>query len=293
VDTSSSVVFDRAWYYFLTEERVTHKHKDQASHIAAEYLRIRDIKWKFASLLSLGHCKLQGKIIDMRKFRVFLAPFYSPEDNSNDSLKVDASNFIDKVLGTAKDLSDVFVAFCRAGLLDFKNYDILRSIIKEYASDDGELTQQMEEYVKEVAGYILVTKMKTYVDAVFPQDEDSEADPELFDTLSSKVGENVTECTLQYVKDLWDSLALRFKIPQSALLFKRVAEGCIEITWNVPSHLTNFVISRARENTEYFRKKKVLRLAIANRYAHEVEVPIINEEKRDPWSKVSVSLQWY
>lgn len=277
----------------FTEEGVTRTHKDQASHIAAEYLRIRDIKWKFASLLSLGHCKLQEKIINMQKFRVFLAPFYLPQDNSNDSQRVDASDFVDKVLVTAKDLSDVFVALCRAGLLDYKNYGILQSIIKEYASDDGELTQKMEEYVKEVAGYILVTKMITYVDAVFLQDKDSEADPKLFDKLSLKVGGNVTEHTLQYVKDLWDSLALQLKIPQSALLLEMVAKGCIEITWNLPYHLTNFVISRARENTEYFREKKVLRLAIANRYVHEVEAPIINEEKRDPWRKVGASLQWH
>lgn len=276
---------------FLTEEGVTHTHKDQASHIAAEYLRIRDIKWKFASLLSLCHCKLEGKIINMRNFRVFLAPFYQPQDNSNDSRKVDSSDFVKKLFDTAKDLSDVLVVLCGKGLLDYKNYDILRSIIKEYASDDGELTQQMEEYVEEVAGYILVTKLITYVDDVFLHDKDSEADPKLFAKLSLKVGGNLTEHTLQYVKDLWDSLALQFKIPRSALLLEMVANGCIEITWNLPFHLTNFVISQARESTEYFREKKVLRLAIANRYVHDVEAPIINEDKRDPWRKVGASLQ--
>ena len=35
--------------------------------------------------------------------------------------------------------------------------------------------------------------------------EQSEADPELFNVLSLKVGENVTERSLQYVKEVWDS----------------------------------------------------------------------------------------
>ena len=268
---------------------MTHTHKDQASHIAAEYLRIRDIKLKFASLLALGHCKLLGKIIDMRKFRVFLIPFYSPEDDSNDSRVVDASDFVDKVLGTAQDLSDVFVALSKAGLLNFKNYGILRSIIKKYASDDHELTQQMGEYEEEVAGYALVTKMQNFVDADFLQGE-SEADPDLFSALSLKVRENITEHTLQYVKEVWDSLARTLKLPHSALLFKRVAEGCLEMIWTVPSHLTDFIVKRAQESTEYFQDQRVLRVTIANRCIYEWEAPTPDNtnEKQDHWRKVGV-----
>ena len=47
--------------------------KSQASRIAAEYVRIRDINRKFASLVALGHRNLRGKIVDMQDFRLFLA----------------------------------------------------------------------------------------------------------------------------------------------------------------------------------------------------------------------------
>ena len=91
------------------------------------------------------------------------------------------------------------------------------------------------------------------------QHEPSEADPELFNVLSLKVGENVTERSLQYVKEVWDSLARRLQIPHSALLFEKVADGCIEIIWKFPSHLTTFIVRRAQENTNYFREQQVSR----------------------------------
>ena len=274
---------------------MTHSHKDRASRIAAEYCQIRNIEGKFASLLSLCHRKLQEKIVDMQNFRDFLVQFYSPVDNSNDSRAVDASDFVDKVFGTAHDLGDVLVALSKRGMLNYKNFHILRSIVDNYASDDEELKEETRKYSEELAGFALVAHMQDYVDAESQQDQPTEADPELFSVLSFKVGENVTDHTLQYVKDVWDSLAHRLKLPHSSLLFERIAEGCLEIIWTVPSHLNNFIIRQAQENAEYFQEQQVLRATIANRCIYQGEAPTpenINEEKKGPsWRKVGVNHQ--
>ena len=272
---------------------MTHTRKGQASRMPAEYLRIRNIKDKFASLVALGDCNLRGKITDMQNFRVFLACCYSPEDDSNDSRAVDASDFVDKVLDTTQSLSDVLVALTNRGMLSFKNCHILRSIIDKYASDDQELKEEMRKYEEELTGFALVTGMKDYVDDVSlsPQDEESEANTGLFTLLSLKVGKNVTDHTLQYVKEVWDSLAHLLKLPHSALLFKRVAEGCLEMIWTVPSHLTDFIIRRAQKSTEYFQEQQVLRVTVANRSIYEGEAPTPDNtnEKEDPnWRKVGV-----
>jgi len=276
---------------------VTITRKGQASRIATEYVRIRNLKRKFASLVALGYRNLQGKIIDMQGFRLFLAFCYSPKEDNNDSREVDPSNFVDKILGSAHNLSDVLEALRKTGLLNYKNYDILRSIIQEYASDDQELNEKLTEYGEEVAGYAVVTKMEEHMDSELQQREQSVADPKLFSVLSLKVGQNVTEHTLQYVKEVWDSLAQRLQIPHSALLFEEVADGCIEITWKFPSHLTTFIIRRAQENTNYFREQRVLRVTIADRCIYEGEAPTpenINVEKKGPsWRKVGVNHQWY
>ena len=267
---------------------MTQSRKGRASRIAALYLRIRKLEGKFASVLALSHRKLQGKITDMANFRVFIVPLYSPECNNNDSREVDASEFVDKVLDTARDFGDVLVALSKRGLLSYKNCHVLRSIIDHYASDDQELKEEMRKYDEDLAGLALVTDMQDYVDAVSQQDEESEADPELFNVLSLKVGENVTECTLQYVKEVWDSLARRLEIPHSALLFERVADGCIEMTWITPSHLTNFIIRRVQENTEYFWDQRVLRVTIANRCIYEGEAPT-PDNRNEKRYKVSIT----
>ena len=262
---------------------MTHTHEGHASRMPAQYLRLQKLEGKFASLLAISHRKLQGKITDMPNFRVFLLPFYSPQDNSNDSREADTSDFVDKVLSTAQNLGDVFSVLSRKGMLSYKNCHILRSIIDNYAGDDQELNDEMRNYDEELAGYALVTDM---VDVVSQQDVESEddPDPDLFSVLSFKVGRNVTEHTLQYVKEFWDSLAHRLKLPHSALLFQRVAKGCMEIIWTVPSHLTNFIIRRVQENTEYFREQQVLRVTIANTCIYEWEAltPENTNEKKDP-----------
>lgn len=267
--------------------------KGQASHIAAEYVRIRNIKRKFASLVALGHRNLRGKIIDMQDFRLFLAFCYSPKEDNNDSREVDPSDFVDKILESAQNLSDVLEALRKMGLLNYKNYDIFRSIIQEYASDDQELNEKLTEYAEEVAGYAVVTKMEEYMITEQQQHEQSEADPELFNVLSLKVGENVTERSLHYVKEVWDSLARRLEMPHSALLFEKVADGCIEIFWKFPSHLTTFIIRQAQENTNYFWEQRVLRVTIADKCIYQGEAPTpenISEEKKGPnWRKVGVN----
>ena len=274
------------WIYFFTGQGATHAHKDRASCLVAEYI----IKSKFASLLALGHHKLRGKISDMQNFRVFLACCYLPEDDSNDSRAVDASDFVGKVLDATQNFSDVLTALSSRGMLSYKNCHILRSIIDKYASDDQELMEEMRKYDEELAEYAPITCMKEYVDAVSQQDEESEADLELFSVLSFKVGRKATEHTLQYVVDFWDSLAHRLKLPHSALLFERVAEGCIEMIWKVPSHLTSFIIRRAQENTEYFREQRVLRVTIANTCIYEWNTLTPENINEDPnWRKVSVS----
>jgi len=225
----------------------------------------------------------------MQNFRAFLLQSYSPEDDSNDSRAVNACDFVDKVLGTAQNLGDVLVALHKRGMLNYKNCHILQSIVDNYASDDQELMEETRKYDEELAEYALVTGIQDYIDAASKQDQQSEADPEMFSVLSLKVEKNATDHTLQYVKDVWDSLAHQLKIPHSALLFERIEHGCLEIIWTIPSHLNNFIIRRAQENTEYFQKR-VLRVTIADKCIYEGEAPTpenVNKGNKDPsWRKV-------
>ena len=252
-------------------------HTDDSLVLAKRNLQ--KIKNRFPPLLSLAHRVLQGKDIDMSNFRLFLTAHYLPEEDDNDTRAIDPSKFVSQVLGTAQSVSEILQSLMIHRLLNYKNFDVLRSIINHYASDDVEMKVKLDEYEQEFAGYVLVTKMKDYLNAEIQQSEQSESDPKLLDELSLKVKANVTEKTLTYVNELWKSLVRQVKLPVTALLFHKIAEGCVEITWFLPCHLTEFTTRRLQESTDYFQEKNILQVTIAGRCVYE-ELPRVQESTR-------------
>ena len=257
---------------------------------------IQMIKGKFASLLALAKRVLRGKNVGSSKFRRCLAACYLPEEDSNDAKEINASRFIAEVLGNAQSLGEIFELLTIQGLLSYKNFYVLRFVINKYASDDTEMKKKLSEYEEALAGFFLVVKMKDYLDAELQlqQGEQSKPDPKLLDELSVKLKAKVTEKTLKYVSELWDSLAYQVKMPVTALPFHRVTKACGEITWLVPFHLTHFTTRRLQESTDYFRHKNILRVTIAERCVYE-ELPPVQEIARmvetDPGQMVTTTLQ--
>ena len=252
-------------------------HTDDSLVLAKKNLQM--IKDKFASVLALAHRVLQGKGIDMSNFQLFLTAQYLPEEDDNDTRAIDPSKFVDEVLGTTQSVSEILQSLLVHRLLNYKNFDILRSMINHYASDEIEMKTKLDEYEQELAGYVLVTKMKDYLNAEIQQSELSEPDSKLLHQLSVKVKANVTERTLKYVSELRDSLAYRVNLPVTAVLFHKIARGCIEITWLLPCHLTEFTIRRLQENTNYFQQENILRVTIDGRCVYE-ELPPEQESPR-------------
>ena len=254
---------------------------------------LQKIKDKFAPLLALAHRVLQGKNIDMSNFHLFLIAHYLPEEDDNDTRAIDPSKFVSEVLGTAKSVSETLRSLLVHRLLSYKNFDVLRSIINHYASDDIEMKTKLDEYEQELAGYFLVTKMKDYLNAEIVQSEHSELDPNLLDELSFKVEANVTEKTVAYVSELWKSLIRQVKLPVTAVLFHRIAEGCVKITWLLPCHLTTFTTRRLQESTNYFQEENILQVTIAGRCVYD-EVPSVENRKEEihPERKVRTDYKW-
>ena len=252
---------------------------------------LQKIRDKFASLLALAHRVLQQKNIDINNFRLFLTARYLPEEDSNDTRDLNPSNFVSQILGDAQSISKILESLMTHCLLSYKNFYVLRSITNEYASDEIELTKKLKEYEEELAGYTLVTKIKDHLNAELKQSDQSKPDHKLLEELSLKVKANVTEKTLKYVSELWDSLAYQVKLPVTTLLFHKIAEGCIEVTWLFPSHLTHFTTKRLQESTDYFREKNILRVILAGRCIYEEPPPVgegAAEKENDSRKKVII-----
>ena len=68
---------------------------------------------------------------------------------------------------------------------------------------------------------------------------------ELFSLLTTKIrGVNITD---QSLTDLWEPLQKQFSLPKHILVIYKIAKGCLEITWCIPSELATYVIQKAKE----------------------------------------------
>ena len=187
--------------------------------------------------------RLQGRI-NVKKLRIFLITMYSSPNSR------DGSSTITTVIRSTESLDEMFVAFSEYGLWDYLNYYLLEEIIEEFASDDDELNDMMQQYHHDLTGHILAQKITTYLEptkhlismsesATWGDESVSSLPPkqkrQLYKKLSAMCGVNVTDHTIKYVDDLWQSFAKQFALPQPAMILHYIAEGHINLSDIEPS----------------------------------------------------------
>ena len=203
--------------------------------------------------------KLDSKEITSNRFRLFLGSLYSCQG------KMNGGQFIRKILKPSASICEMFEMLTAEDVWGFMNYYLLESIIEEYGDDRTKA--MMEQYKQDLTGYMLVTKIKDYLDAVDLEHPTRRMLPipqeKLFSLLTTKTdGVNITDQSLKYVKDLWESLRKQFSLPKHILVLYKIGDGCLEITWHIPSESAAYVIRKAKENEDYFREQQFLRVSV-------------------------------
>ena len=256
---------------------------------AVEEWNIRMIKGKFSKLVTKSRKSLLNREIDVEEVQTFLIIMYSSPNSR------DGSDMVITVVESAESLNAIFRALTKYGLWDYINYYLLQSIIKEFASDDNELNGMMKQYQQDLTGYTLTLRIKEYLDVTHclhptftTGDSETSADMiippqqkhELFKKLSVKIDANVTDHTLNYVIDLWQSLAVQFALPQPAMILHNIAEGSIGITWLIPANLVEYVTRMAQKTSSVFAEKHILRVMLEEQciYPMETEPPLLETE---------------
>ena len=235
------------------------------------------IKGKFSLLVTKSHKKLQVRKVDVDDVQMFLVTMYSSPDSK------DGSDMVAAVVESARSLDEIFRALSKHRLWDYLNYHLLQSIIEAFARDDKELNSMMEQYQEDLTGHILTLRIQTYLDAtkhpIAMSDSDNSADEvvpleqkyELFRKLTAKYRVNVTNHTLSYIIDLWQSLAKQFALPRPAMVLHDIAEGCIGITWLIPANLVKHVMRMAGESANMFAEENVLRVTLEEQCIYPIE----------------------
>ena len=211
------------------------------------------IRCEFAKLVKNASSKLQS-IINIDEFRVFVVSLFQPGDCIPDSVSV----------------HEIFRAITKNGLWDFVNYLPLKQIIEEFDCKDSQLSKWVKQYEDARSGYMLGTKISEHIDVVTASDwSDIDSDERLeekaakydaryYRKLSVKVKAKVTKMSLEYVSELWRSLASHYDLPSNIALLESVHDDCILIVWLVPTKHTLELVKKARADPGFFREHDVL-----------------------------------
>ena len=242
------------------------------------------IEEKFSTLVTKSCRRLQSRKIKIRfkDVKMFLITMYSSPKSR------DGSTIVAAVVKSAASLEEIFLALSEHGVWNYLNYYLLQSIIKVFAHDDKELNSMMEQYQKDLTGYILTLRIQTYLDATkhpiatSGSDNTDEVVPlqqdyELFKKLTAKYEINITNHTLSYVIDLWQSLTKQFALPRPAMILHDIAEECIGITWLIPANLVKYVTKMAQETTNMFAEENVLRVTLEEQCIYRMETELETE----------------
>ena len=263
-----------------TDTRTPPATSPQSLSVAVAQRNIQMIKGKFSFLVTKSRRKLQYRKIDVDDVQTFLVTMYSSPDSK------DGSDTVTTVVESAKSLDEIFRALSKHRFWDYINYYLLQNIIEKFAGDDKELNGMMGQYQEDLTGYVLALRIQTYLDAIkhpiATSHSDNLADEviplqqdhELFGKLTAKCEVNITNHTLSYIIDLWQSLAKQFALPRPAMILHDIAEGCIGITWFIPANLVEHVTRMARETANMFAEENILKVTLEEQCIYPMDAEL-------------------
>ena len=216
-----------------------------------------EIHAKFAELLMDASSRLQS-IIKRNKFgafRLFVIGLFPPGDCIPDSKNVD----------------EIFTAITMNGLWDFLNYMPLKKLIEVFACKDKKMLKWVKQYEEARSGYMLCTKISDYLGGsdwsgtnLNEQlvENPAKYDPRDYRNLSLKVKAEVTKRSIDYVSQLWESLATHYELPSHIALLDSLHAKCILIMWLVPTKYMLELVKKARADPGFFQEHSVLWAAV-------------------------------
>ena len=224
------------------------------------------IKGKFLELQMLVCEKLQSMPINMHKFLYFVKGLFQCTDFIPDSTKIDI----------------IFQAMTCHCLWDFLNFSPLHEIAKKFGGNDKEIEKSFKEYQRELASYCAGTKLADHIACTsqFPEEAYIPSvivrkDHRYFLRLSIKVKAKVTEESLDYLTELWDSLSGYLCLPSLTYILDEIHEGCISATWLIPPIAMSAIVHRIDdpETAKFFSKLRIIKMETDDLCLYEEQEP--------------------
>ena len=212
------------------------------------------ITGSFAKLVTNVAEKLnKNEKLDLEVFRCFMVNLFPPGRCIPQSSKV----------------IEIFEAVTKNELWSYWHYTPVEKIAAEYAPNDDEVKGWLDSYKKQLSGYKATTKIADVIE-LYSIDELADPsrrltvtyDPAYLQRLSLKLKTRVTEKSLEYIDDLWISLAEYFLLPSLSVLLERIRSGCIEVSWLIPPHYAFQIIGNLQENSSFLQSKGIVKVLL-------------------------------
>ena len=213
------------------------------------------IKGSFATLVRKVIAKLEENDLSIKDFRLYVLNLFPPGDI-----------FVD--LFTVR---DIFEAISRHRLWDYAYCTPIEEIANEFGGDDLELRGWIDDYKSELAGFKATTRIMDYIKMSSDEKEIADSKQSLHQDmarydgrycrkLTIKLKSRVTERSLDYIDQFWRSIADHFLLPSLSALLDSIQEGCVEVTWLVPTLSALQIQANIQDSTAFLEKCEVIRV---------------------------------
>ena len=170
-----------------------------------------------------------------------------------------------RCIPSSSNLKDIFQAMTYSRLWNYLNYCHLEALVEKFGDED--MISQVEQYKKDRSSFQVATKIKHYIPAaksvLAKSDAPVEPSPlneyaKYYWKLEIKLDERVTDYSLEYLEQLWKSLANTLRLPPISLVLDTILRESVLVVWLIPAELGPNAIKMANQCVELFSKYRPL-----------------------------------
>ena len=152
-------------------------------------------------------------------------------------------------------------------------------IAKRFGANDPEIEGWVQTYKKDLKAYSLVTTLEDYIEAdPLPSRADGAKYPH-YCPVEWKT--EFIDHTLQYFAEVWGLFSSHYLEPDSppTALLNHVCQGCLSVTWLVPSHLIPLFCKRAKIDTTFFQQYDIVKVTVGDKCIYEKATIVVSFSK--------------
>ena len=233
---------------------------------AFAFQNLETIKHKFADFQTKVCTRLSKNGVDIHQFLQYAKSRFHP------------GYFIPL---SPTNLTEIFDSITDHGMWDYFHCSPLLHVVQTFGAGDPEMKVWVQSYMKDLKSYRSVKKIEAFIESDNDElDASTEPPPARRAKYDSRYCCQMewktrfgTDHTLEYLTDVWEMFSLCYldpDSPQTALL-DRIREGCISVTWLIPSYLVPQLTKRAKINTKFFQKHGILKVTVSDQCIYEEE----------------------